>query len=58
MKNITATMIGMVLGILALHVAVPEAEAYQYSKCRTVQGTIIVVSGYQCPPGTVWIGMG
>jgi hypothetical protein len=26
------------------------------SKCKTAQGTIVIVQGNTCPPGTYWIG--
>ncbi len=32
--------------------------AQGYTKCQTVNGTIIVVSGYLCPPGTIYLGPG
>lgn len=32
------------------------AQSSIYSKCRTINGTIIVVQGNRCPSGTLWVG--
>lgn len=33
-----------------------QAQVGVYTKCRTVQGNIIIVQGYSCPAGTVFVG--
>jgi hypothetical protein len=35
-----------------------QANSVGYVKCRTVQGNIIIVQGYTCPAGTVYVGIG
>jgi len=47
MKAIIATV--MAMSFVAF---VPTAQATVYSKCKTPNGTIIVVEGPVCPPGT------
>lgn len=32
------------------------AQSTIYSKCKTINGTIIVVQGSSCPSGTLWQG--
>lgn len=32
------------------------AQSSIYSKCRTINGTVIVVQGNRCPSGTLWLG--
>jgi hypothetical protein len=44
------------LALLVSGIAQQSAAQTVYSKCRTVNGTVIVVSGMQCPMGTVWVG--
>jgi len=34
------------------------AQTGTYTKCKTVNGSIIVVNGPTCPAGTYWIGPG
>lgn len=52
MKTIIAA-----LALLPMILATP-VTAQGYTKCRTINGTIIVVSGYTCPPGTIYVGPG
>ncbi len=47
MKSIVATI--MALSFVAF---APTTQAAVYSKCRTPQGSIIIVEGPVCPPGT------
>lgn len=53
MRKVFALVLGSI-GILAA--ATPASAGYNYVKCRTVNGTIIVVEGPYCPAGTVYVG--
>ena len=35
-----------------------QANSVAYVKCRTIQGNIIIVQGYNCPVGTTYVGPG
>ena len=47
MKAVLSTIMAMSFMVFA-----PTTQAAVYSKCKTPQGTIIVVEGPVCPPGT------
>jgi hypothetical protein len=34
------------------------AQTGTYTKCKTLNGSVIVVNGSTCPAGTIWIGPG
>jgi hypothetical protein len=35
-----------------------QAQNGVYTKCKTVNGSIIVVKGSSCPAGTIYVGPG
>lgn len=51
MKTAVVSMLVAVLGLIGT-----PSFAQTYSKCRTINGTVIVVSGPSCPSGTIWEG--
>ena len=50
------TLIAFLFAIAISTIAAP-VSAQNFIKCKTINGTIIVVQGWICPPGTIFVGI-